>query len=292
MAQNKRVRISRRLRWWAILFLTATLGCARWEFNERAESPLRPPRMSSRAVVLETCTISQFGNDEITPWDQLWRNLDEQRLPVEQRKLLARNGIRVGTATGQLPPALEEIISSHNSDRVGIVVVNPLFDPGETHVETWRRQVIPGQPCEISVSPPITESEILIQQSDGPPQSEEITHATGAIIVTASPGSDGQIVVTIQPQIRHGADKIEYYADGEVILPRFGPTKLELPQLATDVPLAPGETIVIASPPGMEESVGGHVLSAMRFDGETGRKLVLIRLAQTQIDNSFNYSDH
>ena len=85
-----------------LLALCVLCGCNTEVPKFARSSPLKPSLLSPGSVALEIFSV-RLTPTEVEQYQQLWEEVDEQSLPVEVRRRLARNGFRVGVLAGQIP---------------------------------------------------------------------------------------------------------------------------------------------------------------------------------------------
>ena len=92
---------------WLLLSLVAFAGCANWSANNDPSSSalnLNQARMSPGSVGIEIA-VAQLNFHQADQLDQLLGVIDQQKLPLEVRRQLDRNGLVCGIMSAR-PPAV------------------------------------------------------------------------------------------------------------------------------------------------------------------------------------------
>jgi len=257
--------------------------------ERRGRSPLRPAQMSPDAVVLEVF-FARFPLDDFQANDLLWREIDEQHFPTQQRRELARHGMRVGLVAGQIPMTLSQLLDVEESpargDEANQVNLEDLASP-----QVIRRhvQARAGRRNEIIASGVYDEMTLLTCEPGGV-CGQTYAKAQGLLAVRALPQDDGRVRLDVVPELHYGDPAKRFVGVGA----RGGIWRLDtsrqkrvLENLAVSATLAPGEILVLAALPDRPGSLG-HYFFTDEASGQPEQKLLLVRLAQTQHDGLFS----
>jgi hypothetical protein len=191
-------------------------------------------------VLLHTRLIEQPLGDEYlshTLWTQT-----ANPLPHGSSAVLGANGIRVGLISGVIPADLERLATSEAAivDASLRIVLSDL-----------------PKPVPIKSSGEMVNLEVVRTSGDAP-ESIEISNAEFALIVTATPTTDGQVKVRCEPRIQHGEKQPHWgpTADGTSFERNdLRPTE-QFPTLAWEVTLARHEVLLVGS---TEEEAPGNL---------------------------------
>jgi len=246
-------------------------------------SPLQPPQMSADSVVLEVFRLRvPFANPEAN--ETLWHEVDEQHVPVEIRRRLARNGFRAGLIGGQVPLPLSRLLELKDKavptpDATEVPVDQIDERPG---VERARMTLRAGLRGEIVASPEYEKLPALIMDDSGDLSGQTYSQAQGVFAVKAYPQSDGRVRLDLTPEVHHDAPRPRYVGRQGMWRIEPGRPRRAFDDLSVSATLAPGEMLLLGSLPSRPASLGHHFLTE---DGEQFvQKLVLVRLCQTQHD--------
>ena len=212
----------------------------------------------------------------------MWREADEQFLPTEVRRRLTAEGIRCGSLGSQLPEHIRKWLEAQQAsvaleEKDGAAVVSD--------VPTQRRlQCRADRPQFILVCKPRPEL-VLTRLVDGESLSEEFRDAACELRLNANPQGDGRVRVEVIAGIRHGNPRQRWVGDQGLFrldnnreCKFFDGTKVE----AT---LVPGQTLLWTA--AVEANGIGQAFFADDQVAGLRRKIVLIRLAQTKLDDLF-----
>jgi hypothetical protein len=214
-----------------------------------------------------------------------WPQVQENRLPADLRRRLARNGLRAGVFGGALPTEVHELL-------------NPDGDRGQDSTETcsllketgvWRRtrQLRPGDRIELKACEPKPSAPLLVARG-GELTGCTLTNAQAYYRLEAEPTADGRFELSLTPEVRHGQAKPRWTPDETGVISPGTPVQdaKVFEDLALRVPLAAGETLLVTSMSDSPSLVGGYFHTA---DESTGarRKAILIRVVQTPRSNDF-----
>ena len=268
----------------AILLLCCAtlLGCASWK-KDAESNPLEltKTRLPIDAVIMEFFVI-QVAEGEADLEELAWSEIDQQRIELKTRKILAQNGIRCGVSTMQLPLALQTLILHHQEQR------ETEQPPAETLIgeETVRQrvQIRAGQPAQIVMSPIIPSLSWMVND-DGYLYGRESQQARCQYTVKAHPTGDGQSRVEFIPEITYGAPRQRIGVGNNALMYAVSQDRHVFDSLKIETKLAAGDWLVVGNTQS-SLGIGENFFRQSKEDGGK-RKLVLIRLAQTQFDNLF-----
>jgi hypothetical protein len=262
-------------------------GCAELNLAAPAHSPLRTPSMSSNSVVLETCVI-RLSPDELAAISDLWREVDEQRIPATIRRRLEANGLRAGVCSIDLPEHVARLIDEHSTGNPGPEVVQLAPDFTLPAVESWHRQLRADVETDLFESERAETAQLLSIEEDGTLAGESLDQARFLLRVGLRELPDSRAELSMVPVIQHGQPTPKFVARDNLIMSEHGQSERVLENLRCTVGLSPGETVILAGDPLKRKSVGGYLLR--EEDGhQVVQRLFLIRLAQAQMDASFDY---
>lgn len=301
--------------------LISSSGCLHWrkvfrhQNAEESQGILQPPRMSPDSVVLEISIIT-IPKSQISGIDDLFHRLDLSRIDLAARKNLDRNGIRVAAGGIELPLEYERLLAVEKKDELAT------GDPGEIKQAPRRRiQARSGKPFRIattSIQPELSWVEIDADgyrhggsRPEAQPEFEALSFAEG----------DGGVRLLLQPRVLYGEPQQKVTMASSSLRYEMKRAEIRFPQLEIPVRLMLGESLLMTAslsgqqsgPDGVQfgvpndgpatendvdDSRGERALQVEPFglgqaffeDPQGNLKLVVIRLAQSQKDNSFDSS--
>ena len=267
-----------------------------------AKSPLRRPRMSPQTTALDVFFARvPYGDTDANV--TLWQELDEQVIPVETRRRLAENGLRVGVASGRLPVALERILDISESSNVNdadagtdaddtgalggdvnlVLTPSSLGLDANTPVSGRHVQCLDGKTCLLLANDRHQEEmHVLLPSADGL-GGRRFTQAQGSFDVTPTRQPDGRVRLRLLPKIEHGQLANRFETQDAFASLVTGQQAEKFEQLAVEADLASGDVLVVACDVRRQGSLG-HRLLTIDDDGTRLQKLIAVRVSQTQHD--------
>jgi hypothetical protein len=244
------------------------------------ELPLQAATSSPDAVTLEIFW-ARFPAGSPALNDQVWREIQEDRLPAELRARLAAQGLRAGVVTGT-PPA--EVLAMLNPEERKFDESAPQeqIDPGalaETPKVTRRvKQLRLGTRMELQASDVIEQASLLVPDDGelgGAPYG--LAQAIYQLEVHGQP--NGQVELQMTPELQHGPQQMRWQKDdmGNLIPKPLRDAEV-FRDLRMTVPLAPGEMLIVL---GLPDAAGrlGHYFHTVETPTGRQQKAVVIRLA-------------
>ena len=238
--------------------------------------------MSPDSVVIEIAVLELASGEEPAA-EQLWQGVDEQRLSVELRKRLSRQGLRCGVIGAHVPNWIRHRLQQQ-CKHLRLDEGRGTATPDDIAVQR-RLQCRAGQKRYVPVA------RVCDQLTLEPPSSfsgerQPYANCQCQLAVTVSPLGDGRVQVKLTPEIHHGQQRQRWVGQRGLFHAEIAQDHAEFKDLSIETTLTPGQTLVIAA-----SSVTGCLGQAF-CDGLTGDnapgKLVLLRLAQTQLDDLFD----
>ncbi len=248
----------------------------------RAGSPLLPARMGPDSVALDIifvrCPLGERRFDV-----DLWEEIDEQGLPALLRQRLAENGFRAGLVAGQVPLALAELMEL--AEQVPV-------DAQVQQVELASATSAPRALCRHLQLPPTRRGEVLASDvyeelpllvcHEGELTGQTLHQAQALLALRAFPLPSGRVRLEVVPEVHHGQPRQNWVARDGMLLLEAARSKEVFDWLRVAVDLAPGDMLLLSSLPNRPGSLGHYFFAA--GEGKPERKLLLVRLAQTQQD--------
>ncbi|HMP80205.1 MAG TPA: hypothetical protein PKD54_12190 [Pirellulaceae bacterium] len=279
------------------LFLS---GCKPWySSNQRGVSRstnlrFAPARLTPDSLVLEVgvAQIEPVDSDWFETW---WTRLDQQSVPLELRKRWDRNGLRLAVVTPSGIAELRKKISPASAK-------NPAVDEMEEGEAESERQPLSGffrleaktfradQPREVSVAPVRGAASWSMVDSEG------LTYGFGEnvaclMLVTASNLSSGNAQIRLAPRLKFGPTTYVTQAWQRAFEVDVSHQENRLHQLDVDIPLRLGQAIVVSCTPNTTDMGAlffGDPFEQAELGPPQGRRILIIRLTQTQSDDLFH----
>jgi hypothetical protein len=266
---------------WLIIGLFPLVGCATWSAPEDEPLGLPGPRMTPDSVVLEM-TFVQLPLEESTEAD-LWLQVDEQHLPLETSRRLHENGIRTGLVGSQFPEALHRLLDKPGPNEMIVAGMSPAET--ELFAQQKRLQIRAGESHAVVVAPQQTGEMVVLLSEEGSISAHRFSDAKGFLSITSTPLGDGRVRVELTPEIEHGHLRQRISGVRGSWLVTNSRERRVFDELRFSTVMSAGQTLMITCTPELK-GLGDQLL----VTGESAtraRTLMLIRLAQTQIDDLF-----
>ena len=268
-----------------LFFLSILSGCASWDHSPADQSISLPrAQLTPDAVVLEILTLKapRPESDDAGELDA-WRNVDEQALPAEARSNLAQNGLRGGLVRGQLPTELQRLL---DSQRIESSPQKDLGNDKQPAGSEQRLQTRAGTRGKI-VTTDIRDNMVVLTPGRGGLTGRSLQKAQGLLSARSFPRGDGSIDLELIPEVEYGEARQKWIGQGHEGSFRLDMNRecLSLENLRIRTRLQPGQTLVLG-PTHDVKGIGQQFFT----DGKSNaseQRLILIRLAQTQIDDLF-----
>ncbi|MGI9428151.1 MAG: hypothetical protein ACR2NM_05805 [Bythopirellula sp.] len=211
--------------------------------------------------------------------EQLWQAVDEQRIDVDVRHELIRNGFRAGVLGGNVPESLANYLKLQSEmPEISIerVITGQTADPTVTRrVVQLRRE----EAATIQVSSLRQKLNILLNEAAGlRGRSYQQVQAVYSMRAEAMTGQ--RVALRLTPELQHGELRNRYAGSDQGIFLVTPSRERELyDDLELNVELTAGELLVVSGLPDAAGSLG-HAFHAESQRGPAELKLVLVRLVE------------
>jgi hypothetical protein len=281
------------------LVLTAAAGCTT---SAQPNSPAWMNRFRSLwaglgpdALQAEIALVQQPLDNPYLSFD-VWREIDEQVVPLERRPLLESNGFRLGTISGTVPSELQRVltterltcvqghtweISGSENDGTNPTCPHCQLRPvkKESFVTARRKGVKPNDPTFQALGP---DKVLRVQvHQDGSATPLELEAAQAGLSIQFKLSDDGEVVVHCEPRVQYGsALRIPHPSDDKSGWSfTTGRPEKEFSKLAWEVTLRPSEYLVIGAWHDRADTLGQRCF----LQQDAGlQSLLLIRVARPQ----------
>lgn len=264
---------------WLLLCLPA---CATWSPPPSSSSAfdLPRPQMSPDSVVLEIAIVHFPESTEEGEW---WKLVDEQSLPREMRQRLNENGLRCGIIRGALPDVLRDQLESQ---RAAAQAVDPENSPGGSLGGEQRLQSRSGKRNKILISDVQPSLAVLVPRGNRL-TGQTLADAQCVFSVKSFARGDGRADLEVTPEIEHGQARQKWLGQAHEGTFRLDANRerLILESLRIRPTLSPGQILALTVTPTRKGL--GRQFCVANVNGPPERRVLLIRLAQTQIDDLF-----
>jgi hypothetical protein len=230
--------------------------------------------MRPDCIALEIA-IANIEPSQIDRLSDLWDALDEQGVAVDRRRALDAYGIRCGIAAVQMPAVFRELANDDSPERRSqSLVAHRMIQNGF------------GEVHPIDVTGIIPSLHWTVVQPNSRQRSGTCGNATCLFELRSYPKGNGTAEIELVPKIRHGAPRPRLLNQHDSFTLQPLPDEVALDELAFGCRLKPGETLIVGP---TKPTTGVGKLFLVDGDEQSGLvRLVLIRLAHTQMDDLFS----
>ncbi len=260
-------------------------GCAKFQSPrlDVGESPLAPLKPRAEQIGLDVVFV-RLSPREAATVESIWDEADEQALPHDVRRRLARNGYRVGFLGRELPAAVHQLLASSQDAAADSGALDPSqrTKPGVTRHQLYLR---PARRAELVVSPVQPQLHALVWNDAGV-EGTTFDEAQAQFAVQADTGSDGRTQLQLIPEIHHGPLQ-QHYAGGNAMFRLDSRRKREdFGDLAIAASLAPGEVLVLGRRATHTGTLGDRFFGSAD-SSQVAERLILVRLSEERTDPLF-----
>jgi len=257
-------------------------SCSVVEPTVDSKSLLTPLAVSSDAITLEVFSVPvPRGEEQVAA---LWKLVDEQALPAEQRQRLDRNGFRAGVLGPTIPAELAEVLKVTEKRVEEGQEFKMTLDP-EATVNLRLVHAKAGKRVEVAI-PETREHLHLLETTGGEVGGKTYAQAECRLGLRANYENDGRVRLEIVPEVHHGAFQSRMRGnDGMMMFTQERPKRV-FDELQMTPQLGPGQMILLAARADRPASVGYHFFHDTRGDRPV-TMLWVIRLARGTHDSAF-----
>lgn len=256
---------------------------------EDPQSLLKSVETAPDSVALEIFQVRVPAIDEELD-QQLWQSVDEQRVALEVRQELIRNGFRAGVLGGTIPDKLATYLKLESElpeTQAERIITGENADPSVT-----RRvvQLDKSDSATIQVSSLQDKLHVLMNEEGGlRGRSYEQVQAVYAMRAEAIAGQ--RVHLRLIPELQHGELRNRYAGSDQGIFLVTPSRERELyDELEIGVEMTPGELLIVGGLPDASGSLG-HAFHAESKRGPAELKIVLIRLVEVPGSEILTESD-
>ncbi|HZN36066.1 MAG TPA: hypothetical protein VFB80_19685 [Pirellulaceae bacterium] len=256
-------------------------GCARW-VTTKVEPPSQLPQVKAAAdaVMLDVAFVKQPAAD-VDSYDAIWAAADEQVLSTDLRRRLAANGLRAGVFGQDLPAPLRELLDNPTAESQG---QEADAEGGEGAGSRRHLQVRTGVWKKVYASQTQPLLAVLLH-TGGSVHGHQLTSAQCLFGLKTYPKGDGRVKLDLTPEIEHGELKPKFIRSEAQLVQSIGRDRLMLDELRIEALLSPGQWLLLSTTRDVKGL--GENFFVDTPSGAVRRTLLLVRVAQTQLDDLF-----
>jgi len=245
---------------------------------EDPQSFLKAVETAPNSVALEIFQVRYPATDQELD-EQLWQSVDEQRLKVDVRHELIRNGFRAGVLGGAVPDRLAKYLkleSEMPETKAARLITGQSADPTVT-----RRVVQLGRSESATIQASALRNKLnvlLCGESGLSIQSYKQVQAVYSMRAEAVAGQ--RVVLRLTPELQHGELRSRYAgSDQGIFLMTQSRERKLYDELELKIEMTAGEILIVGGLPDASGSLG-HAFHAESQRGPAELKLVLVRLVE------------
>lgn len=296
--------------WKGLLLLVATFvfGCSpnsaplawkseAWKSGQPYRIPKQAidfatPKLPHDAVVLEVA-VAQLDDQQRDDIRALMERVDVQAIGLARRQVLDRNGVWAGVLTSGATAVLNRLLADKpiDFDELEAWQVEVLKQQGQDATSRMilhqRVQLGMDQEHQVPVSDVLPVASWVVEGAQGARagQGEQVR---GYVRVRIRPSGGETTRIQLDPEFHYGEKQARFGVSQGDFAYESSQAIWELKELRLELDVRPGETVVVTAP--LETSGVGGVLFGPGEDGAFGRRMLLIRLAQTRSNDLFDAS--
>lgn len=270
----------------ALLWAACAAGCAEWQAPTGLE--LKPPKLTHDSVLLEVFLVRLPPEEELQG-ASLWAEIDELSLPADLRQRLHERGFRAGVTAGRIPAELERLMQlaeappSESADKTIVDFQN------DSNVSRRIMQMRSGSRGEILASK--VYDRLSVFEKDGAQiEGRSYQQAQCCFAVSGIPQPDGRVRLQVESEVHHGAPRNQVSSDDVSFVIQLRRDRVSLDGLKIEAELEPGQILVLGGADGPSGGLGDYFFTEETAGG-AARRLVLVRLAQSQHEALFSDLD-
>jgi hypothetical protein len=266
----------------ALSSLLVMSGCASWSEPGSSSNPLPAPQIASDCVILEVAFVDVPAS---LVWAaEFWTQLDELHVDSEVRRRLMDNGLRTALAGSQLPESLRRLLDD-SPDGLDFLETGLPPEESELFAQRKRLQMRAGKTRRIPVMSQPRDKMIVLIHDDGDVRGEPFEQAQGVMSVRCFPQGDGRVRMELVPEIQFGDFRQRWVGGQGSFVLDMDRERHSFDQLQIDTMLSPGQTLLVTAT-AEAKGLGGQFF-ALTPEQRDRRSVMLVRLAQTQLDDLF-----
>lgn len=272
----------------ASCFSTVLVGCARWSSRATELEDTKPSlpklKLAPDTLVVETALI-RLPPQAFGELAEIWQQVDETILDIQQRTILEHNGLRAGVLIGHIPSKLQQHIDQMGQSEA----TDPLELAGlssDAASQSRRLQCRAGRRKELVIRSEISDPIHLFTVLDSHMSGDTYYRATTLFDLRAIPNADGSAVMSLTPEVQHGELRQSYVSSEFGVRPELRREQVIWEELEIQTEMREGQILVVSSslPP---RSVGDAFFVTNNADRGHDHLVLLVRLAKTQLDDLF-----
>lgn len=268
----------------SLLLGVGLTGCARLTTTDSDSGgwQLPRPQMSPDSVILEVVTLRlPPGSDEA---ERLWSHVDEQHVSRDARIAWHDNGFRCGVIPGQLPAEFQQLIDEQRRQRAELD--REAQPSADQYSGEQRLQNRAGKRGKI-LTTDIRDTLVVLTPKEGRLTGQTLQQAQCLLSVRPFPHGNA-MELELTPEIEHGQAKQRWVGQAHEGTFRLdmNRSRVVFEPLRIRPTISPGQVLVLSCTAELKGL--GRQFFAETPTGSLEHRFLLIRLAQTQLDDLFS----
>jgi hypothetical protein len=219
----------------------------------------------------------------------MWKEIDEQQLPIPVRRALTENGFRAGIVSGQFPSAIAKLLAAAEKPPATATEAGARLEQSSP-VSRQQMQLHSGWRGEIIASNVYPEVP-LFTSDQGIVSGHTYHQAQGILAAKAKALGDCRVTLHLVPELHYGREQQTWISEDGRLLPQSGKPKHVFERLALDATLAADQMLVLTTRADRSGTLGHYFFTEPQMDAdEVRQKLIVIRLSKTRYDDLFTRS--
>jgi len=267
---------------WCCAVLVACSGCTSVLLSlpgaDDSQSFLKAVETAPDSVALEIFQVRYPATDHELD-TELWQAIDEQRLGIDVRHELVRNGFRAGVLGGAVPDGLAKYLKLESElpkEQAARLITGQTADPSVTRrvVQLNRHDAATIQTSDLR-----DHLNVLMNSPDGL-RGQSYDQVQSAYTMRAEAVDGQRVILRLTPELQHGEVRNRYAGSDQGIFLVTPSRERELyDALQLRAELSAGELLVVGGLPDATSSLG-HAFHSENQRGPAERKLVLVRVLE------------
>jgi len=269
-----------------LFWLACAAGCRALPAPTGLE--LKPPKMAADSVVLEVFLVRLPAEDAFDS-ATLWTEIDELSLPADLRQRLRDRGFRAGVTAGRIPVELERLMKlaeAPDSPSADTAIVD--FE-SDANVSRRIMQMRAGRRGEILASK-VYDRLSIFEKRGASIEGKSYQQAQCCFAISGIPQPDGRVRLAVESEVQHGTPRNQVTSNDVQFMMELRRDRVSLDAIKLETALSPGQILVLGGADSAEGALGNYFFKEETAGGEA-RRLVLVRLAQTQQEALFTPPD-
>jgi hypothetical protein len=268
--------------------MVSLAGCANWSqlpirsgdgTENRAHVSL-DSAMQRDAIVLELAFVrlSSLQEQQLV---EVWGKMDEQCLPIEVRRRLEANGIRVGVANAGLPTHVLDWVSE--SER--LLAEDPLEQAGvasDVDLHFRRLTLRQHQPKEVVVKTRREQPMVVLHHAERL-QGRTYESPELQLELTGSMDTSGRVDLRMTPIISHGEASKKVVSQRSAMRFEYQHAREVFQDLMMPIGLSSDQLLMVTASPA-PKGLGEALFTTVGPDQQSQRVVMLVRVLNTPAD--------